>query len=65
LWSEKLAVYRAQREIEMEEKRVLEQEAQRKTAIVEMEKERLLREHGQVLQKYHPKAATNYAGGFT
>lgn len=33
-------------------------------SIVEMEKERLLREHGQVLQQYHPKAATTYANGF-
>jgi hypothetical protein len=33
--------------------------------IIEMEKERLLREHGQVLSQYHPKAATSYgATGF-
>ncbi len=49
LWQEKLAVYRAQREIELEERRLQEEEAKRKLAIIEMEKERLLREHGQVL----------------
>lgn len=41
-----MEVYRAQREIELEEKRVQEEEERRKKAIVEMEKERLLREHG-------------------
>ena len=60
LWQEKLAVYRVQREIEMEEKRQQEEEARRKLAIIDMEKERLLREHGQVLSTYHPKAATIY-----
>lgn len=46
LWQEKLEVYRAQREMELEEKRIQEEEERRKKAIVEMEKERLLREHG-------------------
>lgn len=49
LWQEKLAVYRVQREIELEERRMQEEETRRKLSIVEMEKERLLREHGQVL----------------
>lgn len=60
LWQEKLAVYRAQREIELEEKRREEEEAKRKLLIIEMERERLLREHGQILSQFHPKAATNY-----
>ena len=46
LWQEKLAVYRAQREIELEEKRRQEEEAKRKLAVIEMEKQRLLQEHG-------------------
>lgn len=46
LWQEKLEVYRAQREIELEEKRIKEEEERRMKAIIEMEKERLLREHG-------------------
>ena len=46
LWQEKLEVYRAQREIELEEKRIKEEEAIRMKAIIEMEKERLLKEHG-------------------
>jgi hypothetical protein len=41
-----LEVYRAQREIELEEKRVKEEEERRMKDIIEMEKERLLREHG-------------------
>ena len=49
LWQEKLAVYRAQREMELEEKRVKEEEEQKKKMFVEMEKERLLKEHGMVL----------------
>ena len=53
-------MYRAQREIELEERRLKEEEDRRKAMIVEMEKERLLREHGMVLNQYHPKAATAY-----
>ncbi len=53
-------VYRAQRDMELEEKRRGEEEEKRKVSVVEMEKERLLREHGNVLSTYHPKAATNY-----
>ena len=65
LWQEKLAIYRAQREMELEERRAKEEEERRKAVIVDMERERLLREHGHILQQYHPKAATNYgATGF-
>jgi hypothetical protein len=60
LWQEKLAVYRAQREIELEEKRIKEEEEKKKLSVIELEKERLLREHGMVLNQYHPKAATAY-----
>lgn len=60
LWQEKLAIYRAQRELEIEEKRAKEEEERKKAIIVEMEKERLIREHGHILQQYHPKAATGY-----
>ena len=62
LWQEKLAIYRAQRDIELEERRAKEEEDRRKAAIVELEKERLLREHGNILHQYHPKAATGYGG---
>lgn len=65
LWVEKLSIYRAQRELELEEKRVKEEEERRKAVIVEQEKERLIREHGHILSQYHPKAATGYgATGF-
>ena len=50
-------MYRAQREAELEERRLKEEEDRRKQMIVEMEKERLLKEHGHVLGMYHPKAA--------
>jgi hypothetical protein len=50
LWQEKLAIYRAQRELEIEEKRAKEEEERKKAIIVEMEKERLIREHGHILQ---------------
>ena len=36
--------------MELEEKRVKEEEEKRMRMVVEMEKERLLREHGNVLQ---------------
>ena len=49
LWQEKLEIYRAQREIELEDRRIKEEEEQRKKLFIEQEKERLLREHGQVL----------------
>ena len=64
LWQEKLAVYREQREFELEERRLKEEEEKRKQMFIEMEKERLLKEHGMVLQQYHPKAATSYGAGF-
>ena len=46
LWQEKLAIYRAQREMELEERRAKEEDERRKAAIVEMERERVIREHG-------------------
>ena len=49
LWQDKLAIYRAQREMELEEKRVAEEEERHQQIIVDIEKERLLREHGHVL----------------
>ena len=65
LWQEKLTIYRAQREIELEEKRIKEEDERRKAVVVDLEKERLIREHGHILAQYHPKAATGYgATGF-
>lgn len=49
LWQEKLAVYKAQREMELEIKRQQEEEERRQRDIVEMEKQRLLAEHANVL----------------
>jgi hypothetical protein len=64
LWQERLALYREQREIELEEKRLKEEEEARQQDIVRLEMERLIAEHGDVLQKYHPKASTMYSDGF-
>ena len=58
LWQEKLANYRAQREIEMEERRDKEEHERHKAVIVEIEIARLLTENGAILHTYHPKAAT-------
>ena len=65
LWQEKLEVYRQQREVEYEERRqAAELEAMKKAAI-ESEKEKLLREHADILTQFNPKAASNYgASGF-
>ncbi len=60
IWQEKLAVYRAQREMELEEKRLQEEDERRQQMIIEMEKQKLLEMHGSVLKQYNPKAATGY-----
>jgi len=60
LWQEKLAIFRAQREMELEEKRIKEENEKRQKSIIDMEKEKLLREHAMVLNQYHPKAANSY-----
>lgn len=58
-------MYRIQREAEYEERRrASELEAFKKQAIEE-EKQRLLREHADILTNFNPKAASNYgASGF-
>lgn len=60
LWQEKLVVYKAQRDLEVEEKRVTVQVEQQKQDVVNVEKDRLLREHAAVLGQFNPKAATQY-----
>ena len=65
LWQDKLEVYRQQREAEYEERRqTAEMEAFKKQAIEE-EKQRLLRQHADILSQFNRKAASNYgASGF-
>ena len=58
LWQEKLAVYKAQREQEWEEKRLKEEEEAIQREIIEREKERLLAEHAGILNSFNPKAAS-------
>ena len=53
LWQNKLAIYRQQREQELEERRVQEAEERRKAAIIEEQKARLLQEHGHILKTYY------------
>ena len=60
LWQEKLAVYRAQREQEWEERRLVAEQEEIKRQIVAQEKERLFREHQNILHQFNPKAASSY-----
>ena len=58
-------MYKAQRQQEIAEREAVEAEEARKRNIIEEEKARLLAEHADVLNGYHPKAATQYgASGF-
>ena len=56
LWKEKLAVYNAQRELEMQEVAAKKAEEARIRELVEQEKARLLAEHQAILLQHHPKA---------
>jgi len=49
LWQEKLEVYRMQREIEYEERRKASDIESFKRQVIEEEKQRLLREHADIL----------------
>ena len=60
LWNEKLELYRWQRDQEIIEKRIKDEEERQKQQIIEMEKQRLLDEHSELLRNYHPKAAGNH-----
>lgn len=60
LWQEKLAVYKAQREIELQEREKKMAEDAHHAAVIEAEKQRLLQEHAAVLAQHHPKAANSY-----
>ena len=64
LWQEKLVIYQAQREAELQEQEFKRQEEIRQREIIEMEKQRLLAEHAAILQQHHPKANSQYHGGF-
>jgi len=66
LWQEKLAVYRVQREQEWEERRQKQVEETIQREIVAAQKEKLLREHAEILNQFNPKAASVYgtSGGF-
>lgn len=64
LWQEKLAIYKAQREAEQQELEYKRQEEVRQASIIEQEKARLLAEHAAILQQHHPKANSQYMGGF-
>ncbi len=61
LWQEKLAVYQAQRELEVQELHVKRSEEAKMQSIIEQEKARLLAEHQAILLQHHPKASTKYS----
>ena len=63
LWQEKLEVYRVQREAEYEERRQADELEHFKKMAVEEEKQRLLKEHADILTQFNPKAASNYGTG--
>lgn len=60
LWQEKLAIFRAQRELEVQEHAQKLALDRREAEIIEMEKQRLLAEHAAILNQHHPKAANQY-----
>jgi hypothetical protein len=60
LWQDKLSLYREMREQEILEKMAKEEEERYQQWVIEQEKERLLKEHGSILNTYHPKAASTY-----
>jgi hypothetical protein len=62
LWSEKLTIYREQREEEIEQRRVAEEERTVYNQKVTEYKEQLLAEHAALLSEYNPKAASQYQG---
>ena len=64
LWTERLNVYRAQREQEWEERRLLQEREVIQSTVVQVEKARLLAEHAQILNQFNPKAASQYGTGF-
>ena len=64
LWQEKLAIYKQQREAEQQEEEFKAQEEGRQRDIISLEKERLLAQHAAILQQHHPKANSQYMGGF-
>ena len=60
LWQEKLAIYKVQRDMEWEEKRKQQEKEELERRFIEEEKEKLLREHAEILKSFNPKAAANY-----
>ena len=60
LWQEKLAIYQAQRQAEQEEILRQKQLEEEQKNVIELEKARLLQEHGDILKQFNTKAATQY-----
>ena len=53
-------MYRIQREQEWEERRQKDAEEAYKREVIAAEKERLIREHADILTNFNPKAASTY-----
>ena len=58
LWEDKLKIYNAQKEAEVQEQARIVAEKQMQAAVVEQEKQRLLAEHAAILNLHNPKAAS-------
>jgi hypothetical protein len=57
LWQQKLSLYRAQRDEELQEMEAKRMEEARIQQLVSMEKARLMAEHEAILKQHYPKAA--------
>ena len=60
LWQEKLAIYKAQRDLELQERAAKQVEEARVADLIAQEKARLLAEHSEILRTHHPKAGNTY-----
>jgi len=56
LWTERLAIYKAQREVELQEQYAKREEEAAKGELIAQEKARLLAEHAHILAMHNPKA---------
>ena len=60
LWQEKLTIFQAQRDLELQERSAKQVEEKRVADLIASEKARLLAEHSEILKTHHPKAGNTY-----
>ena len=64
LWQEKLKIYREQRDLELQEQAAQRERNTQIASVIEEAKRKMLEEHAEILQNYHPKAGSQYMGQF-